>query len=147
MRRRGVVAAAVVAVLGLVAITGLQATDAAWTDRVMTRGTVTAATISQPLDLRCSAGLLQPAVFSWTPPSTGPAPIGYRWSVTGGLSGGATLPASARSVSLNAGLLGLGSGTFSLVTVGPGGWESQPVTGRVSITRVVVDVLTSCSLP
>lgn len=146
-RRMGIAGVALLAVLGFAGITTAQATDAAWTDRELVTGTVTAATISPPVGLRCTAGLLLPVTFFWTAPTTGPAPTGYRWTVTGGFSGSGTLAANATSLQLSAGLLGLGSGTFSLYTVSPGGWESVAVTGRLSITRVLVDVLTSCSVP
>lgn len=97
--------------------------------------------------MSCSAGLLQPVTFTWTAPPGGLGRTGYRWTVAGGLSGSGTLPANATSVVLSTGLLGIGSGTFALYAVGPGGWESSAKTGSLSFLTVVLDVVSSCSVP
>jgi hypothetical protein len=72
------------------------------------------------------------------------ARTGYRWTVTGGLAGSGTLLAGATSVTLSSGLLGIGSGTFSLYAVGPGGWESTVKAGTLGFTT---GLLSSCSVP
>lgn len=120
-------------------------TAAAWTDQeVATSSLLTAGTVTPVTVMSCSAGAFQPVTFNWTPPAGGLTRSGYRWTVTGVISGSGVLAASATSVQLNSGLLGLGSGTFSLYAVGPGGWESVPKTGSLSF---LTGILSSCSVP
>ena len=124
-------------------------TEAAWTDRELGQGTFASGTVSAPTGLRCAqSGLLQPVIYAWTSPAGGLPRTGYRWTITGGLTGNGTLPANATSVTLfSSGLLVLGSGTFSLSAVGPGGWESPVATGSVSVLSVVLGVTSFCSVP
>lgn len=122
-------------------------TEAAWADAEVASGALTAGTVTPVTQMTCTAGVLQPVTFTWTAPAGGLTRTGYRWTVTGGLSGSGTLAASATSVSLTRGLLGLGSGTFSLYAVGPGGWESVAKTGTLGFVTVVLDVVSSCSVP
>ena len=85
---------------------------------------------------------------TWNAPTAGLPVAGYRWTLTGGLTGNGTLGASATSVTLfSSGLLVLGSGTFSLYAVGPGGWESTRVTGTVTVLSLLLGVTSSCSVP
>lgn len=123
-------------------------TDAAWTDQeVATSSLFTAGTVTPVTQMTCTAGLLQPVTYTWTAPTGGLARTGYRWTVTGVLSGSGTLPANATSLQLTSGLLGLGSGTFSLYAVGPGGWESVVKTGGLSFITVVLNLNSTCSVP
>jgi len=149
LRRRGL---GVFVALGLVCLGILPSasadTDAAWVDAEQgTASDLKAGAVSPPTAMTCSAGLLQPVQFSWTAPAGGLTRTGYRWTVTGGLSGSGTLAASATSVVLTNGLLGLGTGTFTLYAVGPSLWESTPVVGTASFATVVVNVLSTCSVP
>ncbi|WP_146145340.1 hypothetical protein [Microbacterium timonense] len=141
--------AAVVALAGALCLvaTPPAATEAAWADAENAGGAFTAGTVTPVTQMSCTSGLLQPVTFTWTAPSGGLTRTGYRWTVTGGLTGNGTLAADATSVSLTRGLLGLGSGTFSLYAVGPGGWESVVKTGSLGFVTVVLDVVSSCSVP
>ncbi|UOQ87598.1 hypothetical protein MUN74_09715 [Agromyces endophyticus] len=134
--------AASVTVLG-----SAQQTEAAWNDGEAANGAFASGSVTAVTQMTCTAGLLQPVTFNWTAPTGGLARTGYRWTVTGGLTGSGTLAAGATSVQLTNGLLGIGSGTFSLYAVGPGGWQSAAKTGSLSFTTVVLDVLSSCSVP
>lgn len=117
--------------------------DASWIDREHARSTFTAATMQPPSNLRCTqSGLLQPVILAWNPPSTGPAVTGYRYTV--GANAPVTLTASQTTATIANGLLNFGSYTFSLRAVGPGGWESAPVTATVS---QLTSAITGCSVP
>lgn len=120
-------------------------TDAAWVDaEVATSSSLAAGTVSPVVTMSCAPGLglLAPVTFSWSAPVGGLARAGYRWTVTGALSGSGVLAANATSVSLSSSLLGLGTGTFSLYAVGPSPWESAPRTGTITF---VTGLLSSCS--
>lgn len=119
-----------------------QQTVSAWSDAEHSSGGFAAGTVSPVTTLDCTAGLAQPVVFSWSAPSGGLTRASYRWAVTGGLVGSGTLPSTATSVSLSQGLLGLGSGTFSLFVVGPGGWESVAKTGTLGF---LTGLISTCS--
>lgn len=121
-------------------------TDAAWTGReVASDATLQAGTVAPVTDMTCATGLLilAPVTFSWSTPTGGLARTSYRWTVTGSLHGSGVLAANATSVSLGTGLLGIGTGTFSLYAVGPGGWESAPKTGTLTF---MTGLLSSCSV-
>lgn len=121
-------------------------TEAAWTDReAASDATLQAGTVAPVTGMTCATGLLilAPVTFSWSAPTGGLARTSYRWTVTGSLNGSGVLAATATSVSLTTGLLGLGTGTFSLYAVGPGGWESAPKTGTLTF---VTGLLSSCSV-
>ncbi|GAA1923117.1 hypothetical protein GCM10009775_14400 [Microbacterium aoyamense] len=140
--------AASIAVLGLACVIAVPAvtrdTQAAWTDGEVARGAgLTAGTVSPPTALTCNAAIGS-ATLRWTPPAGGLARTGYRWAVTGGSTGSGTLAANVTSLQLTGGLLTLGTGTFSLYAVGPGGWESTPV--RATVT-VVLGLLWGCTVP
>ena len=149
MNRRGRAVAAGM-VLAAVVCAGALApveTDAAWVDaEVGTSSGLAAGTVSPVVTMSCApgVGILAPVTFSWSAPGGGLSRTGYRWTVTGALSGSSTLAANATSVSLGSGLLGIGTGTFSLYAVGPGGWESTPKTGTLSF---LTGLLSSCSVP
>ncbi len=147
--RQRVAAAGLLLVAASVALcTTTAQTDAAWSDtEVGTSSQLSAGTVAPVTQMTCTAGLLQPVTYSWTAPAGGLARTGYRWTVTGALSGSGTLAPTATSVTLSTGLLGLGSGTFSLYAVGPGGWQSTAKTGTLTFATVVLDVLSSCSVP
>lgn len=136
------------AVMFCLAATHPAATEAAWSDaEVGTTDDLHAGTVSPVVQMTCTAGLLQPVTFSWTAPTGGLPRTGYHWTATGGLAGTGTLAANATSVTLTNGLIGIGSGTFSLYAVGPGGWESSAKTGSLSFTTVLVNVNSTCSVP
>ncbi|WP_164861715.1 hypothetical protein, partial [Microbacterium sp. CPCC 204701] len=121
-------------------------TEAAWTHReVASDATLQAGTVMPPPNMTCATGLLilAPVTFSWSAPTGGLTRSSYRWTVTGSLNGSGVLAANATSVTLSSGLLGLGTGTFSLYAVGPGGWESSPKTGTLSF---LTGLLSSCSV-
>lgn len=125
-------------------------TEATWVDaEVGTSASLAAGEVLSATSLDCDGGLLQQATFSWTAPSGGLTRTGYRWTVTvnGNLVGSGTLGPGATQVApvLN-GLLTLGQGTFSLYSVGPGGWESRvPATHPVFVASVLfVGVLATC---
>lgn len=147
-RRRRLAAVALGLVAASVALMPARyPTEASWTDSEHATGALAAGTVTPVTQMTCTAGLLQPVRFSWTAPSGGLARTGYRWTVSGGLVNSGTLPADATTLQLSTALLGLGSGTFSLYAVGPGGWESSAKTGSLTFARVVLDVLSSCSVP
>lgn len=146
-RARRVGAAVVLAGVLCAASLAPAQTDAAWIDReVASEATLRAGTVMPVTSMTCATGLLilAPVTFSWTAPVGGLARSSYRWTVTGSLNGSGVLAANATSVSLNSGLLGLGTGTFSLFAVGPGGWESPPKTGTLTF---LTGLLSSCSVP
>ena len=150
-RRRRSAAAGVVLAAALCAGTLAPVeTDAAWVDaEVGTSSSLAAGVVAPAAGLRCTgSGLLQPVTYTWNAPTAGLPVAGYRWTLTGGLTGNGTLGASATSVTLfSSGLLVLGSGTFSLYAVGPGGWESTRVTGTVTVLSLLLGVTSSCSVP
>lgn len=122
-----------------------QSTLAAWTASEYGRGSLQAGTVNPPTNLQCTAGVLTPPTFTWTLPAAGGLTrSGFTWSLSGGFTGGGTLGASATSVTVPGGLLGIGSGTFRLVANGPGGWTSTPVTGTLGMLTAI---LYSCSVP
>jgi hypothetical protein len=143
------------AVLALAPLPHPQFTRATWADSEYgTSDTLTAGTVSPPLNLSCGpTGLLQPVKYNWNTPSGGLARTGYRWTATGpGGSPSGTLGAGALTVTLSQGLLGIGSGTFTLYAQGPGTdpntWESTPVTGHYSVIGILgLTALSSCSVP
>jgi hypothetical protein len=145
-RRRTLVTVAAVGVVIAAISLAPRATVAAWADReVATSSTLTAGTVSPDTTMTCTPGGLTSATrFSWTAPTGGLTRASYRWTVTGGLTGSGTLASSATFVDLPTGLLGIGSGTFSLYAVGPGGWESVAKTGTLTY---VTAILASCSVP
>lgn len=146
--RRGAAALALVGVLSAATLAA-SPTEAAWVDReVAGDTTLRAGTVNPPTGLRCTGGLLQPVTFTWTAPAAGGlSRTEYRWAVTGNLSGSGTLGASATSITLTSlAILSVGSGTFSLYAVGPGGWESTAATGSLFAVSVIgLGVVTSCS--
>lgn len=141
--------AAALALVGLLcaAVSVPSSTEAAWVDQEISRGSVAAGIVQPAAGLNCSGGLLQPVTFRWTAPSGGLPRTAYRWAVTGDLTGSGTLDATATSITLvNISLLRLGSGTFSLWAVGPGGWESVPVTGSLfALSLLGIGLVASCS--
>lgn len=144
-RRRGSV---VLVAAGLIACFALPSaavsTDAAWVDiERATSSALTAGTVSPVTQLTCTPGVGS-ARFSWTSPTGGLTRASYRWTVAGAVTGSGTLASTATSVTLSSGLLGLGTGTFSIYAVGPSGWESAPVQGTVT---VVLGLLWGCSVP
>lgn len=144
-RRAALLAAAGVLAISLAAATP-RPTVAAWADtEVATGASLGAGTVAPVVTMTCTPGGLGVATrFSWTAPSGGLSRGGYRWIVTGTLTGSGTRPASATFVDLPTGLLGIGSGTFSLYAVGPGGWESAPKTGSLAYLTAI---LATCSVP
>jgi len=148
-RRRATASLAALSLLlgGCVVVGGASATDAAWTRTTVAGGTIAAGSVSPPTNLTCTAGLLVPVTFRWNAPVGGLTRTGYRWTMTGGLTGSGTLAAGATSVQLQGTLIAIGTGTFSLYAVGPGGWESAPVTGTATTLNLVLGLTTSCSVP
>ncbi|MGW5559413.1 hypothetical protein ACWER9_19595 [Micromonospora sp. NPDC003944] len=143
-RRRWLASAAALLLAGAVVLAPPQSTLAAWTDTEYGTGSLQAGTVSPPTNLQCTAGLSTPPTFTWTLPVGGLTRSGFTWSLSGGFTGGGTLGASATSVTVPGGLLGIGTGTFRLVANGPGGWTSTAVTGTVGM---VTALLYSCSVP
>ncbi|MEU8128849.1 hypothetical protein AB0B68_16665 [Micromonospora sp. NPDC049049] len=145
VRRRWLAGAAALLLAGTaVVLAPPQSTLAAWTGAEYGRGSLQAGTVNPPTNLQCTAGVLTPPTFTWTLPVGGLTRSGFTWSLSGGFTGGGTLGASATSVTVPGGLLGIGTGTFNLVANGPGGWTSTPVTGTVGMLTAV---LYSCSVP
>ena len=147
-RRFGACALVVAEMLSLVSGLPVE-TEATWTDAELSTGAgLQAGTVTAPTGLQCSAGLgiLAPVTFTWTAPATGGLTRGsYRWSVSGSLTGSGVLAAAATSVSISTALLvGTGTGTFRLYAVGPGGWESTPVSGTITFIAGLASV---CSVP
>lgn len=145
MRRVPLVIAAAAALL-VVGGAAAQQVDASWVDSERASATFAATTMQPPAQLRCvQSGLLQPVVLAWDPPTSGAPVTGYRYTLGSGAP--VVLPASQTTVTLSGGLLALGSSTFSLYALGPGTWESSPVTATVTRTTVIVNLSTSCSVP
>lgn len=149
-RRRRSAALAIAIAAALMAADHPQLTSATWTDAEYATGTIAAGTVSPPTNFACGpAGLLQPVTYHWTAPSGGVTLTGYRWTASGpGGSPAGTLAASATSVTISQGLLGLGSGTFTLYAQGPGNWEATPVTGSYSVLGILgLTAVSSCTVP
>lgn len=146
-RGAGSVIVIAAAVLALTAPPAPAPTLASWTDSEYGTGSLTAGTVSPPTNLHCTAGLLQPARFFWDLPSGGVTRTGFHWTVTGGLSGSGDLGPTVTTVELNSGLIGLGSGTFTLYAQGPGQWQSTTVSGSLSLIKIILDVNSTCSVP
>jgi hypothetical protein len=147
-RRLGLAAGAFVGVLCL-AVATPSSTEAAWTDTEVGSSVMGAGEVMPATALQCTGGgVLSPVTFKWTPPSTGLGLTGYEWTVTGSLTGSGVLPAAATSVTLSSlSLLTIGSGTFTLYSLGPGGWKSKtPVTGSIfAISVLGVGLVATCS--
>ncbi|GAA2977904.1 hypothetical protein JOD63_003150 [Microbacterium terrae] len=136
--------AAVVGLVCAVAVVGAVGdTDAAWTDSERASDSFAAGVVNPVTQMACTAGLLAPVRFTFAAPTGGLARTGYRWTVTGGFTASGTAPANATYVELTSGLLGVGTGTFSLYVVGPGGWESRAKTGQLGFTT---GLISSCSV-
>lgn len=133
-------------IAGVSAIGAPTPTVAAWGSNEHSTVTLTAGSVSPVDSMMCTAGLLQPVRFTWSPPTGGLTRTGYRWTVTGGLSGSGTLAANSTTITLDSGL-GLGTGTFALFAQGSGGWESPAATGSLSLIRVVLNLNSTCSVP
>lgn len=138
----------------LVAVPALWSTAptlAAWQDREFGRATFTAGSVQPPASLTCSAGLLQPARFTWTAPASGLTPSGYRWTFVGPGTNQTNVvaPPTPITLSFSAGGLSLGSTyTFTVLSVGPTPWTSSILSGRASFVDLgLAGVLSSCSVP
>ena len=136
----------VLAALACVTLAGFNGgpaqTDAAWTDAENARGSFTAGSVTPVSNLTCSGGIGSISI-SWTAPAAGGLTrSGYRWAVVGGINGTGTLAVNATSMSLNGGILGIGSGVYSLYAVGPGGWESLAATANVGF---LTGLVSSCT--
>ena len=150
MNRRSRMPRALVAVTAVACMTvagfvgGPSDTDAAWTDSEWaTSDAMTAGRVMPVSNLDCTLGLLGAINFTWTAPAPGGLTRNaYRWAVVGSVNGTDTLPATATSMTLNGGLLGIGSGVYSLYAVGPGGWESLAATANVSF---LTGLISSCT--
>ena len=142
--RVGVVALAVASATLWLAAAPPFATTAAWTDSERsTTSTLTAGRVQPANQFACTAGIGAPINFTWTVPSGGLTRTGWRWAVTGGITGSGTLAANATSLQITSGLLGIGTGTLSLYAVGPGGWESVPRTATIGFTT---GLISSCTV-
>lgn len=113
-------------------------TTAAWTVPQQAKGTFQAGTVMPPTSLSCTAGALQNASFTWALPSGGLPRTGYKWTLTattaGGPSGGGTISdPQETSLPVPSGVLTSGTSEFTLVAAGPGGWDSSPVKGEVTV--------------
>ncbi|SDQ64019.1 hypothetical protein [Microbacterium sp. cf332] len=143
---------AAVVVVGCVAAGWLAApavTDAAWADREVAAGALSAVTVTSPGAVRCvQSGLAVPAIVGWNAAPTGGNIAGYRWTLAGASNRSGTLPASATSLTLTANTIELGSSTFTLYAVGPGGWERAATTSAtVGFISIAVGVTSSCTVP
>ncbi|QLD11639.1 hypothetical protein HW566_07560 [Microbacterium oleivorans] len=151
-RRRITGAAATLAAAGAIAL-ALTAppvvTDAAWSDSEFGSSSVSALTVASPGAVRCvQSGLLVPAVLGWNAAPAGGNVTGYRWTLVGASNRSGTLAATATSVTLNANAVELGTSTFTLYAVGPGGWERAATnTAAVGFISIALGVTSSCSTP
>lgn len=137
----GVAWVVVACALVLSALVPPSPTSAAWADTERSTGSLTAGTVSRVVTMTCAVTTNR-VTFSWTAPTGGLTRASYRWTLTGGLTGSGTLGATATTVNINGSLL-IGTGTFSLYAVGPGGWESVAKTGTATF---VTGLLPSCSV-
>lgn len=147
MRRMRRTATVTIAVATLCAIGAIvpEPTAASWTDTEQASGSLTSGTVQPVTGLRCTgSGIAQPVSLTWSAPTAGLTVTGYSWTVTGGLNSSGTLAATATTLSLSSGLLGVGTGTFSLRAQGPGGWQSVPRTATIGFTT---GLISSCSVP
>lgn len=150
LRHRVLAAIAGAGVLTLLGHPAAQPVEAAWVDLEHSTGAFTAGTVSPVTAMTCTAGALAPVTFNWTAPVGGLTRTGYRAVVSGGFSREDLLAANTTSMQYTSGLLGLGTGTFSLYAVhdpdgaGPVHWESVVKTGTFGF---VTSLLSSCSVP
>lgn len=144
-RRNGVFLLVALGLAGLVGLpSAATSTAAAWVDAEQAQGAgLTAGSVTRVASMTCTAGIASPARFTWPLPTGGLPRTGFRWEVTGALTGSGTLAAGATTIQLSSGLLGIGSGTFRLYAVS-GTWESQPITGSVSL---LTGAIWGCSVP
>lgn len=151
-RHRAAAAAAATAAAAAVAL-ALAAppvmTDAAWSDTENASSSVSALTVASPGAVRClQSGLLVPATLGWNAAPAGGNVTGYRWTLVGSSNRSGTLAATATSVTLNANAVELGTSTFTLYAVGPGGWERVATnTATVGFISIALGVTSSCSTP
>ena len=135
--------AVIAAMLLLAVVPAASSSDAAWADReIATSSSLSAGSVAPVPVMTCTSGI-GAVTFNWTAPTGGLARSGYRWTVTGAFTASGTLAANATSVQLTSGLLGIGTGTFSLYAVHASGWESAPKSGTVSFLTAL---LSNCSV-
>ena len=134
----------VAVVIGAVALGTATPSGASWTQTHYHNVTVTTPTVTPVTVMSCTAGALSPVTFNWTAPVGGLTRTGYSYTVTGTITDSGTLAAGATSKQFTSGLLGIGSGTFSLVATTASGWTSVPKTGTLSFLTAI---LSSCSVP
>jgi hypothetical protein len=145
--KRRLAGAGLLAAAAAVAVSPPHQTLASWTDGAHAHGSLTAGTVAPPTGLQCSAGYQADVTFFWTAPAGGLTITGYRWTLTGGVSGSGTLPATAASIDLPLSTFGTGtgSGTFTLAAEGPGTWTSTSALGTVGASGAPLS--TTCSVP
>jgi hypothetical protein len=123
---------------------------ASWGDSEITQQTMTAGFLEAPTSLQCSAGILLPVTFYWMAPSGGVARSGYGWTLANTnnvIVAQGTLAPNTLSFQAPSAILTAGSTLyFRLVALGAGAWESTAVTGTASSVRVILNVVTSCSV-
>ena len=133
-------------VLVLAVAVGARPVEAAWSDSEVATATVASATLAPPVKGACTGGLLAFTV-RWTPPASGPAPDGYRLTVTFGGS-----PTTVRDVELGPSARNWSSLTLlSTLLVGSydiyltaelGNWRSAPI--KWTATVVVLGAIVVC---
>lgn len=150
-RRAGAAAAAVLLVACLMSPTAVpsEQTEAQFTDAQGAQSQVSAATMRPVGSLSCTILSAAPRV-TWTVPSAGPAPRGYRVRVFNAsgrqVADSGVLGSSARSWRAPAGLSIVARMRLQVHAVGQGQWESRA--WIADVTRVtLVNVCTARSGP
>ncbi len=159
MKKRGdiVVLPAIFALILIVVLGGGSQLEspafASWTEQEFAQAGYAAGQVIPATSLTCTPGFLAPATFSWTTPlaatpaNRGVVRTGYRWRLLNGAQAvvaTGTASAAATFVSLAAGLLTIGTYSFTVAATGTGPWESTSLKGTVSFVSVIS---TSCSVP
>jgi len=140
-------AAALAAAAGFVAVTGVQPTRAAWTSAHAVSVTATAVTPAAVPGLACGAGsgtiLTSPNIpISWSAPA-GPTPSRYRiaWA---GSAGSNTMYSTTTSASINAAAISVAGTSTVSVYAEYGDWVvAPPPVQTISFTTIAVLVVVS----
>lgn len=152
----GVVGVGLLVTALTISISPPEQTEAAWARATTARGSFTAGTTLPPTGLACSGGGVgvvgnPPSVtFTWAAP-TGSLPLsGYIATLYLGATVVSTTTNAALGIVIPGNTLATGVYTLTVVSDGPGVWDSTAVSGTYNKTAPILGILlgaATCSVP